>query len=88
MHDGHIDRALWTRAMDLAGGDKEAATPGYIKARATALRLKRRERVAKAAQRRALAATSDAGDDGDDGNGGGPATATKRPAGCLPRSRN
>ena len=87
MHDGHIDRALWTRAMDLAGGDKEAATPGYIKARATALKLKRRERVAEAAQRRTLAAPSEAGDDGDDGNGGEFAVAKKRP-GWMPASNS
>jgi Flp pilus assembly protein TadD len=80
MRDGHIDRALWTRAMDLAGGNKDAATPGYLKARATALRLKRRERVAEAAQRRALAAPSETEEDGDGGNGGASAAATKRPS--------
>ena len=80
MRDGHIDRALWTRAMDLSGGNKDAATPGYLKARATALKLKRRERVAEAAQRRALAALSEPGENGDDGNGGASAAATKRPS--------
>lgn len=84
MRDGHIDRALWTRAMDLAGGKKDAATPGYLKARATALKLKRRERAAEASQRRARDAQAE---DGDDGNGSEPAANAKRPS-WMPASKS
>lgn len=82
MADGHIDRALWTRALALAGDDKDAATAGYLKARATALKLKRREQVAEMTARGARAAQAQAGDDGagDEGDGGEYPEATKRPS--------
>ncbi len=37
--DGHIDQPLWDRAFAQAKGDLDAAVEGYLRARATALRL-------------------------------------------------
>jgi len=85
MQDGHIDRALWTRALALSGGDKDAATPGYLKARATALKLKRRERVAETSERRARAAQALVGHEGEDEDSGVGPVATERP-GWMPAS--
>lgn len=45
--EGHIDQPLWTRALAQANGDKELATPIYLIARATALRVLDRELRAK-----------------------------------------
>jgi tetratricopeptide (TPR) repeat protein len=45
--EGHIDQPLWDRALAQANNDKEQATPVYLKARATALRLLDREMRAK-----------------------------------------
>jgi tetratricopeptide (TPR) repeat protein len=41
--DGKVDDRLWARALELAEGDTAAATAGYLRARATALRVARRE---------------------------------------------
>ncbi len=41
--DGHIDQALWSRAS-LAGSDEALVVAGYLRARATALRMERRNR--------------------------------------------
>jgi len=67
---GKIDRPLWERAVELAGGDHAVAVPGYLRARATALRLAGRDRPSARRDRRepstieraAEAATGDTGD--------------------------
>ena len=45
--EGHVDSPLWDRALAQANGDKEQATPIYLAARATALRVLDREIRAK-----------------------------------------
>ena len=54
---GTVDKALWAKAMDLAGNDSAAAKHGYLRARVAALRAtKRAKRVEQTAARaRALA---------------------------------
>ena len=47
---GHVDEALWKRAFEQAGGDKEHATESYLQTRATALRVLDRELRAKQRQ--------------------------------------
>jgi Flp pilus assembly protein TadD len=39
---GEIDKPLWAKALDLSGGDAALAKSGYLRARATALRVARR----------------------------------------------
>jgi tetratricopeptide (TPR) repeat protein len=78
--EGHIDSPLWDRAIAQAGGDKDAAVPIYLKARATALRLLDREsrheqraQLAKAAPKAARPAPSAApasDEEDEDGNAG------------------
>ena len=79
---GHIDAALWTHALARAGGDEAAARAGYLKARATALKLDRRERRADSMERRVQAARAladvDAGD-GDRVNCAGAAAKAAKP---------
>jgi hypothetical protein len=53
--EGHIDAALWSRAAAQSGADEALAIAAYLRARATALRLQRRERRA---ERRASRARS------------------------------
>lgn len=48
--DGKVDDRLWARAVELSGGDAANATAGYLRARATALRVGRREAAPKAAR--------------------------------------
>ncbi len=50
--DGHIDQPLWVHAVDRTGGNETAALQTYLQARATALRLARREKRAGASARR------------------------------------
>jgi len=45
--EGHIDAALWSRAVAQSGADEALAIAAYLRARATALRLQRRERRAE-----------------------------------------
>lgn len=45
--DGKVDDRLWARALELASGDAAMATAGYLRARATALRVARREAAPK-----------------------------------------
>jgi len=40
---GQVDQPLWMRAVTLANGDEAAARAAYLKARATAIRMARRE---------------------------------------------
>ena len=54
---GRIDQPLWARAFVEAGGDESSAMPNYLRARATALRLKARVRQAEGANRLARAVT-------------------------------
>jgi len=58
---GQIDRSLWARAMAQSRGDKAAAKPAYLRARATALRIAKRDQRADAPARNvnALQAGSD-----------------------------
>jgi len=43
---GHIDQPLWLRAVAQSGGDETLARAGYLRARATAMRLADREKRA------------------------------------------
>src|SRR4030095_1892291 len=43
---GHIDRTLWARAVTQAGGDHVQAQSIYLRSRATALRVRKREKRA------------------------------------------
>ncbi len=45
--EGHIDAALWARAAAQSGADESLAIAAYLRARATALRLQRRDRRAE-----------------------------------------
>lgn len=45
--DGKVDDRLWARALELASGDAAMATAGYLRARATSLRVARREAAPK-----------------------------------------
>ena len=74
---GHIDAALWTHALARAGGDEAAARAGYLKARATALKLDRRERRADSMERRVQAARALADLDAGEGDGVRSAAAAK-----------
>jgi tetratricopeptide (TPR) repeat protein len=52
---GQIDQPLWTRAITQANGDEAAARAAYLKARATAIRIARREVRHERAERRTRA---------------------------------
>jgi tetratricopeptide (TPR) repeat protein len=58
--EGHIDAALWSRATAQSGADESLAIAAYLRARATALRLQRRERRAerRASRARSMQGTS------------------------------
>jgi tetratricopeptide (TPR) repeat protein len=56
--DGHIDQPLWDRAFAQAKGDLDAAVEGYLRARATALRLLDRQLRTEQRPRPAQPATS------------------------------
>jgi tetratricopeptide (TPR) repeat protein len=43
---GTIDQPLWLRALDLSGNNPEAAKPGYLRARAAALWVAKRNQLA------------------------------------------
>ena len=45
--NGKIDKPLWARAMELAENDVDAAKPGYLRARATALRISNQKKRAE-----------------------------------------
>jgi len=45
--NGKIDKPLWARAMELADNDVDAAKPGYLRARATALRISNQKKRAE-----------------------------------------
>lgn len=49
---GQIDQPLWMRAVTQANGDEAAARAAYLKARATAIRISRREARHERAERR------------------------------------
>jgi tetratricopeptide (TPR) repeat protein len=49
---GQVDQPLWMRAVTVANGDEAAARIAYLKARATAIRMARREVQHERAERR------------------------------------
>jgi len=50
--EGHVDTVLWARALAQSGADESLAMAAYLRARATALRLERRDRrVARRARK-------------------------------------
>ncbi len=51
LESGHVEQALWEWASNRAGADAALAKPAYLRARAAALRVARRD---KAAERQAL----------------------------------
>jgi tetratricopeptide (TPR) repeat protein len=53
--EGHVDTVIWARALAQSGADESLAIAAYLRARATALRLQRRDRRA---ERRASRARS------------------------------
>ncbi len=64
---GQIDQPLWVRAIAQSGGDEASAKPAYLHARATALRLAKRDQAADRQPRDidALRAENDAPRQGD-----------------------
>jgi tetratricopeptide (TPR) repeat protein len=53
---GQVDQPLWTRALALANGDATLAKTAYLRARATALKVMRRDKKIEVSERRATAA--------------------------------
>jgi tetratricopeptide (TPR) repeat protein len=51
--EGHVDGALWARALAQSGADESLAMAAYLRARATALRLQARDRRAERRARKA-----------------------------------
>ena len=74
LESGHVEQALWEWATGRAGGDPASAKPAYLRARAAALRLARRD---KAAERQALRASAPR-----DAESGYPLTQSRPPPGA------
>ena len=55
LESGHVDQPLWTHAVVQAGGDEKLARPAYLRARATALRVEKRNKRAVRVARHARA---------------------------------
>jgi len=55
LESGQVDQPLWMRAVTQANGDEAAARAAYLKARATAIRIARREVRHERAERRSRA---------------------------------
>ena len=51
--EGHVDTVLWARALAQSGADESLAIAAYLRARATALRLERRDRRVERRARKA-----------------------------------
>jgi cytochrome c-type biogenesis protein CcmH/NrfG len=58
---GHIEQPLWAQAMEKAAGDPAEAKTVYLRARATALQVEKRERRAARSMRRAQASIDEKG---------------------------
>jgi len=56
---GEIDQPLWARALDLSGNNAEAAKPAYLRARAAALWVAKRNNQAAKPARRARKSSKD-----------------------------
>jgi len=82
---GKVDPPLWERAVELAGGDHAVAVPGYLRARATALRLAGRGRASSAADDRKPVATSEPTGHAAAGDAGGGAATSRRRRGSRLR---
>lgn len=82
---GKIDPPLWDRAVELAGGDHAAAVPGYLRARATALRLAGRGRTRSAAGNPRHGATIEPAADPATGDAKGAAATSRRRRSSRPR---
>jgi tetratricopeptide (TPR) repeat protein len=61
---GRVEQLLWVRSLAQANGDVAAAKPAYLRARAVALRLERRDKLGEAAPRRDSARGANAGSGG------------------------
>ena len=68
---GKVDRPLWERAVELAGGDHAAAVSGYLRARATAMRIAAREGPSFAARDRKRLSTTEPDTDAATGEAAG-----------------
>jgi len=66
---GMVDQPLWKRAIDQSGGDRTLATQRYLRARATALRVSKRDKRQERSARRARA-IDELARPGDDGAAG------------------
>ncbi|HUH93598.1 MAG TPA: hypothetical protein VL742_10745 [Casimicrobiaceae bacterium] len=66
---GIVDQPLWKRAIDQSGGDRTLATQRYLRARATALRVSKRDKRQERSARRARA-IDELARPGDDGAAG------------------
>jgi tetratricopeptide (TPR) repeat protein len=82
---GKIDRPLWERAVELADGDHGAAVPGYLRARATAMRLAGRERPRSSHRQRQQATPTEPTADAADGGYGDAAHGRRKPRGLSLR---
>jgi tetratricopeptide (TPR) repeat protein len=57
---GHVDQPLWAHALSRAGGDEKLAMPAYLRARATALRVAKRDERSRRPSSRARRRDADA----------------------------
>jgi hypothetical protein len=78
---GRIDQPLWARAFVEAGGDESSAMPSYLRARATALRLKARVRQSEGSDHQARAGTPSRAPSGDPASRHVAAAGVRRSAG-------
>ena len=81
---GHVDQPLWTRALAQAGGDAAVAKPAYLRARATALRVMRRDKRSELPEQRARAPGTTGGARG--GSDSRDEDSPDEPDGAEPRS--
>lgn len=82
---GKVDRPLWERAVELAGGDHAVAVPGYLRARATALRLAGRERPSSSSEDRTRPSPIERAADAAPGDPGDAARTSRKPRSEKPR---
>jgi tetratricopeptide (TPR) repeat protein len=68
---GNIDQPLWDRALAQTKGDREKAIPVYLSARATALRLRKRDLRSEGRSRTSRATGNSSAQQADPGNTGG-----------------
>jgi cytochrome c-type biogenesis protein CcmH/NrfG len=81
---GMIDQPLWKHAATQSGGDRTVATRNYLRARATALRVTKREKRQERSARRARA-LNELAQPGDADHGAAPRTEAGTSPASVPR---